>query len=147
MQRYSSRALFDWGIRMRRVIALTMAGLALLALGCSKKEQQAVAPVAKPAQQAVVPPPPKAAPAYVRDHYARLEDCVYDWGYPQKCMPVPPGSPAAQSGASFFGPIYVKAYREETQVRLRKEALEGGYVQRVAEDASDKSIAKSEVKS
>jgi hypothetical protein len=92
-------------------------------------------------------PPPKATPAYLRDHYAKLEDCVYDWGYPQKCTPVAPGSPAAQSGAAFLGPIYAKTYREETQVRLRKEALEGGYVQRVAEDASDKSIAKSEVTS
>jgi hypothetical protein len=126
---------------MKRVIALTMAGLALLVVGCSKKEQQTTAPAAKPAQQAVVPPP-KAAPAYFRDHYAKLDDCVYDWGYPQKCMPVPPGSPAAQSGASFFGPIYAKTYREETQVQLRKEALEGGYVQRVAQDASDKSIAR-----
>ena len=146
MRRYSSRALFDWGVPMTRVIALTMAGLIVLAVGCSKREQQAAAPAAKPAQQAVVQPP-KAAPAYFRDHYAKLEDCVYDWGYPQKCAPVQPGSPAAQSGAAFLGPIYAKTYREETQVQLRKEALEGGYVQRVAEDASDKSIAKSEVKS
>jgi len=131
---------------MNRVIAMSMAGVVLLSVGCSKKEQQAAAPAAKPAQQAVAPPP-KAAPAFLRDHYAKLEDCVYDWGYPQKCMPVPPGSPAAQLGAAFLGPIYAKSYREETQVQLRKEALEGGYVQRVAEDASDKSIAKSEVRS
>jgi hypothetical protein len=90
---------------MNRVIALTMAGVVLLFVGCSKKEQQAAAPAAKAAQQAVAPPP-KAAPVFLRDHYAKLEDCVYDWGYPQKCMPVPPGSPVAQSGAGFLGPIY-----------------------------------------
>jgi hypothetical protein len=131
---------------MKRAIALTMAGLALLVVGCGKKEQPAATPAAQSAQQGVAAPP-KATPAYLRDHYAKLEDCVYDWGYAQKCTPVPPGSPAAQTGAAFLGPIYAKTYREETQARLRKEALEGGYVQRVAEDASNKSIAKSEVKS
>ena len=56
------------------------------------------------------------------------------------------GSPTQQAGANFFGPTYAKTYREETQVQLRKEAIDGGYAQRVASDASDKSISKSEVK-
>ena len=88
----------------------------------------------------------KPPPSFFRDHYAKLEDCVYDWGYAQKCVPVPPDSPAHQAGANFFGPTYARMYREETQVQLRREAISGGYAQSVAEDASDKSIAKSEVK-
>jgi hypothetical protein len=118
------------------------------AAGCSRTQpavvEQAVAPVT---QTAAIAPPPKPAPAYFRDHYAGLDDCVHDWGYPQKCTPVVPGSPAAVAGAAFLGPVYARTYREETQVQLRREALDGGYVQRVAEGASDRSIAKSEVKS
>lgn len=130
-----------------RVIASALLIGTLAAAGCSKKEVPASASTAPVAQPAVVPQPPKPPPAYFRDHYAKLEDCVYDWGYAQKCVPVPPGSPAQQAGANFLGPIYARSYREETQVQLRKEAIDGGYAQRVAQDASDKSIAKSEVKS
>lgn len=106
--------------------------------------ESASAPTAQPA---VVPLPAKPNPAYLHDHYTRLEDCVYDWGYAQKCTPVLPGSPEQQAGANFLGPIYARSYREETQVQLRREAIDGGYAQRAAKDASDKSIAKSEVKS
>src|SRR5512134_1591987 len=102
--------------------------------GCGKKEQPAVAPAAKTQPPPVIPSPPKPPPSYVRDHYANLEDCAYDWGYAQKCTPVTPGSPTQQAGANFLGPIYAKNYREETQVQLRKEAIEGGYVQSVATD-------------
>jgi hypothetical protein len=122
-----------------------LAIVSVLAVGCSKQETQRPTAV-KSTQPAVVPSPPKPPPAYYRDHYAKLEDCVYDWGYPQKCTPVPPGSPAQHAGASFLGPIYVRSYREETQAQLRKEALEGGYVQKVAQEASDKSSSKTEVK-
>lgn len=125
---------------------IAAAVLAALAVGCNRKEQQAVAPAAKTQPPPVIPAPPKPPPSYVRDHYAKLEDCVYDWGYAQKCTPVPPGSPIQQAGANFQGPIYAKTYREETQIQLRKEAIDGGYAQRVATDASDRSISKSEVK-
>jgi len=56
------------------------------------------------------------------------------------------GSPDHQAGVNFVGPIYAKNYREETQVHLRKEAIDGGYAQTVPVDASDRSISKSEVK-
>jgi hypothetical protein len=120
--------------------------LAAMAAGCGKKEQPAVAPAAKTQPPPVIPAPPKPPPSYLRDHYAKLEDCVYDWGYPQKCTPVAPGSATQQAGANFLGPIYAKSYREETQAQLRREAIDGGYAQRVAADASDSSISKSEVK-
>jgi len=131
-------------VRTGAFIAAAM--LAAVAAGCSKKDQPAVAPAAKTQPPPVIPAPPKPPPSYVRDHYAKLEDCVYDWGYAQKCTPVAPGSTMQQAGSSFLGPIYAKTYREETQVQLRKEAIDGGYAQRVATDASDKSISKSEVK-
>ena len=129
-----------------RVALFALGSMAVLGAGCGKSEQVAVAPAGKTQPPPVIPPPPKAPPSFVRDHYAKLEDCMYDWGYAQKCMPVAPGSAEQQAGASFLGPIYAKSYREETQVQLRKEAVDGGYAQRVATDASDKSIAKSEVK-
>jgi hypothetical protein len=131
---------------MNRVCRAALLSVALSSalLACGKSQQAAVAPAGKTQPPAVIPPPPKAPPSFVRDHYAKLEDCVYDWGYAQKCMPLPPGS--EPSGAAFAGPIYAKSYREETQVQLRKEAIEGGYTQRVATDASDRSISKSEVK-
>lgn len=114
---------------------------------CSRSERTPAAPAVSPTVQAAVnPPPPRPAPAYFRDHYARLADCVHDWGYAQKCTPVVPG-PEAIVGASFMGPIYARSYREETQLQLRRQALEAGYVQRVATESSDRSIAKSEVKS
>ena len=131
-------------VRTRACIAVAV--LAAVAAGCGKKEEPRVAPAAKTQPPPVIPSPPKPPPSYLRDHYAKLEDCVYDWGYAQKCTPVPPGSPTQQAGANFLGPIYAKTYREETQVQLRKEAIDGGYAQRVATDASDKSISKSEVK-
>ena len=119
---------------------------AALISGCSKNEQQSVAPVAKTQPPPVLPSPPKPPPSFFRDHYAKLEDCVHDWGYAQKCVPVPPGSPEHQAGTFFFGPTYAKNYREETQAQLRREAVSGGYAQHVATEASDKSTSKSEVK-
>lgn len=127
------------------LLACAAAAIVLLAAGCSKQEAT-IAPSAKTAQPVVIPQPPKPPPSYVRDHYTKLDDCVHDWGYPQKCTPVPPGSASQYAGASFLGPIYVRTYREETQAQLRKEAIDGGYVQKVAQDASDRSISKSEIK-
>lgn len=129
----------------RTLIGLGLASLLVLT-GCSKPETPAVTRAAKTQPPPVIPPPPKPPPSFFRDHYATLEDCVHDWGYAQKCVPVPPGTPPQQAGANFFGPIYARAYREETQAQLRREALSGGYAQRVESDASDKSISKSEVK-
>jgi hypothetical protein len=121
--------------------------VAVAAVACGKKESApAVAPAGKTQPPPVLPAPPKPPPSFFRDYYAKLEDCVYDWGYAQKCVPVPPGSPAHQAGANFFGPTYARTYREETQVQLRKEAISGGYAQSVPAEASDKSISKSEVK-
>ena len=114
--------------------------------GCSRSEQATVGPAGKTVPPSVMPSPPKPPPSFFRDHYAKLEDCVYDWGYAQKCLPVSPGSPDQQAGANFIGPTYAKNYREETQVHLRKEAIDGGYAQTVPMDASDKSISKSEIK-
>ena len=125
------------------LIATALSGVS----GCSKEEARAAVGSGAATQPAVIPQPPEPIPAYLRDHYAKLEDCVYDWGYAQKCTPVPPGSAVQQAGANFLGPIYARSYRDETQAQLRKEAIDGGYAQRVAQEASDKSIAKSEVKS
>jgi len=126
-------------------MSLGVASLLALA-GCSKPESPAVAPAAKTPPAPVLPAPSKAPPSFFQDHYATLEDCVYDWGYALKCVPSPPGSPMQQAGANFVGPIYARNYREETQAQLRREALAGGYAQQVAADESDRSISKSEVR-
>ena len=130
---------------------MTRVGFALLVAvafaACGKTDRASAPPAAPSVDQAVVVTPPKPAPADFRDHYARLDDCVHDWGYAQKCTPVAPGSEVAAAGVAFMGPIYARSYREETQVQLRKEALEGGYAQQVANSASDRSIAKVEVRS
>lgn len=127
-------------------ICLAMAATASLFAGCSRTEQHVVAPAGKTVPPPVMPAPSAPPPSFFRDHYAKLEDCVHDWGYAQKCVPVPPGSPAQQAGASFFGPTYARNYREETQVQLRKEAIDSGYAQSVPTEASNMSVGKSEVK-
>jgi hypothetical protein len=135
--------------RMNRVRIGGHLGFALMVglLGCGRSEAPPASAAAATSQAtAVLPPPPRPAPSFFRDHYERLEDCVYDWGYAQKCVPVPSGSPAHQAGARFFGPTYARDYREETQLQLRREALAGGYAQDVPFEASDRSAAKSEVK-
>jgi hypothetical protein len=119
---------------------------ALAVVGCSRPDGAAVAPAARTQPPPVLPPPPAPPPSFLRDHYANLADCVYDWGYAQKCTPVAPGSPEQQAGAAFLGPIYARSYREETQAQLRREAVDGGYAQQVGSDASDRSMRKSEVR-
>jgi hypothetical protein len=112
-------------------------------VACSRSEAPAPSAAGKTQPPPVLPSPPKT-PAFLRDHYVKLDDCVYDWGSPQKCRSVPAGSAAQQAGANFYGPIYAKGYREETQTQLRREAIAGGYAAKAAEDASDRSSARSE---
>jgi hypothetical protein len=134
------------GITVVVALLICLGSASILLTGCGRDEQQkAVAPAAKTQPPAVIPSPPRTAPTFLRDHYSTLDDCVYDWGYAQKCAPVPPGSPAHQAGANFFGPIYSRSYREETQAQLRREAVDGGYAQTVTTDSTDKSISKSQV--
>ncbi len=144
--RFSGDASRDIG--MNRVCSCACLGIAWMAAlaGCGGKETPPPVAAGKTQPPAVIPAPPKAPPSFFRDHYAKLEDCVYDWGYAQKCIAVPPGSPAHQAGANFFGPTYARNYREETQAQLRREALAGGYAQSVASDESDRSMVKSEVR-
>lgn len=134
-----------------RLAPLVAASAVVLALAaCGKKEpaagsqqaSQASTSAATKARPLPVPPPAK----YVRDHYGKLEDCVFDWGYAGKCFPVPPGAAEKSQGVSFFGPTYSDALRLESQLASRKEAVERGYVSQLDESPSDKSSAKSEVK-
>jgi hypothetical protein len=122
--------------------------LAAALLACSKKEttaaSQATQAKAAPQQAQPLPLPPPAK--YLRDHYATLADCVADWGFAGKCVPVPAGAPEKAQGVQFFGPTYSSALRGETQMAARKEAFEQGYVKQIDETPSDKSSGKSEVK-
>lgn len=131
---------------LRRTATAALVLAALLAAACSRGEPPASAPVARTQPPPVIPPPPKAPPAFQRDHYARLDDCVYDWGAAQKCQPVPPATPLQQAGIAFVGPIYARGYREETQAQVRKEALDAGYAQSVAAEASNRASGQSEVR-
>lgn len=125
---------------------VTVIVFAAVTSACDKSRQPAVAPAAKTQPPPVLPPPPRPPPSYLRDSYAKLDDCVHDWGYAQKCTPVPPGSTSRVAGAAFQGPIYAKAYREETQAQLRKEAVDSGYSAWLVTEASDRSIGKTDVK-
>jgi hypothetical protein len=130
---------------VRALIACLLA-LALLA-GCSKKE--AAAPAAGTAGSATPPPQYKPLPLppqakYVRDHYKSLEDCAFDWGHAGRCTPVPSSAPERGQGASFFGPNYSTAIRDESQREARKLALEQGYVQTLDEKPSNRAIGTSD---
>jgi hypothetical protein len=127
-------------------LAFTVILISIAVSACNESQQQAVAPAAKTQPPPVIPPPPRPPPSYERDSYASLDDCAYDWGQAQKCTPVVPGSATNPPGAKFLGPIYAKAYREETQAQLRKEAVDGGYSPRPVTETSDRSIGKTEVK-
>lgn len=123
--------------------ALLACGAIAAVMACSRTEAPVARGVGKTQPPPVLPATPKT-PSFLRDHYVKLDDCVYDWGSPQKCRSVPAGSAAQQAGANFYGPIYAKGYREETQTQLRREAIAGGYAAKAAEDASDRSSARSE---
>ena len=131
---------------MRASRSAAIAFCCLAAAACSRSDAPATAPAGKTQPPPVLPSPSKPPPSFLRDHYVKLEDCAHDWGSAQKCRSVPAGSPEQRAGANFFGPIYAKGYREETQVQLRREAMQGGYAPNVADEASDRSTAKSEVK-
>jgi hypothetical protein len=132
------------------LVRLLIAGsLALvLAAGCSKKE--AAAPAASAAAGAgssssqfkplPVPPPAK----YVRDHYKSLEDCAADWGHAGRCTPVPASAPERAQGASFFGPNYSNAIRDESQLEARKLAVEQGYAQTLDDKPSNRALGVSD---
>lgn len=126
-----------------RILIACCMSVALMA--CSRGDAPAPAVAGKTQPPPVLPSLPKAPPAFLRDHYVTLEDCVHDWGSAQRCRSVPAGSSAQQAGANFYGPTYAKGYREETQAQLRREAMAGGYATGAAEDASDRSSARSEV--
>jgi len=131
---------------MRAIRSAAVALCCLAAVACSRSEAPAPATAGKTQPPPVLPSPPKPPASFLHDHYIKLEDCAHDWGSAQKCRSVPAGSPEQRTGASFFGPIYAKGYREETQAQLRREAIQGGYAPNVADEASDRSTAKSEVK-
>jgi len=127
------------------VLIPCLAAGALLA-GCGKKEAAAptaAAPgTAPPAQYKPLPLPPQAK--YVRDHYKSLEDCAFDWGHAGRCTPVPSGAPERAQGASFFGPNYSNAIRDESQLAARKEALAQGYVQSLDATPSNRAVGTSD---
>ena len=131
---------------MRASRSAAIALCCLAATACSRSDTPAPAPAGKTQPPPVLPSPPKSPPSFLRDHYVKLEDCAHDWGSVQKCRSVPAGSPEQRAGANFFGPTYARGYREETQAQLRREAMQGGYAPNVADEASDRSTAKSEVK-
>jgi hypothetical protein len=132
-------------MKSRALIACVVA-VAFVA-ACSKKE--AAAPAAGAAGSATPPPqykplplPPKAK--YVRDHYKSLEDCAADWGHAGRCTPVPAGAPERAQGASFFGPNYSNAIRDESQLEARKLAVEQGYAQTLDDKPSNRAIGVSD---
>ena len=132
------------------LVRLLIAGsLALVfAAGCSKKA--AAAPAASAAAGAAgnssqfkpLPVPPQAK--YVRDHYKSLEDCAFDWGHAGRCTPVPANAPERSQGASFFGPNYSNAIRDESQLEARKLALQQGYVSSLDETPSNRAVGSSD---
>jgi hypothetical protein len=97
------------------------------------------------ARPAPLPKPPQAK--YQRDLYGRLDDCVADWGFAGKCLPLAPDAPERAQGGTFYGPIYSNALRAESQLASRREALEQGYLRQLDENPSNKAIASADIKS
>jgi len=128
-----------------RLLIAAFTAAALFA-ACSKKE--AAAPAAGAAaggstpQFKPLPVPPQAK--YVRDHYRSLEDCAFDWGHAGRCMPVPANAAERSQGASFFGPNYSNAIRDESQLEARKLALAQGYLTSLDEKPSNRAIGSSD---
>lgn len=125
------------------------AAAVLLVAGCSKKEAEAPAPAAVTGTTTTPPPVNKPLPLppqarYVRDHYRALEDCAFDWGHAGRCTPVVAGAPERNQGASFFGPNYSNAIRDEAQLEARKQALAEGYVPKLDETPSNRAIGSSD---
>ena len=129
-------------------LLLTVAGvLALTACGRTTDAPPAASPVAKTAaaQPAPLPKPPQAK--YQRDLYGKLDDCVADWGFAGKCVPLTAEAPERKQGGTFFGPIYSNTLRFESQLASRREALEQGYLRQLDENPSNKAIASADIKS
>lgn len=120
-----------------------------LAAGCSKKEAAPTTAAAPPSTTVTPPPPKEPLPLppqakYVRDVYAMLEDCAFDWGYAGWCTPVPSGAPERANGGNFFSPNYSNAIRDESQLESRKRALAQGYVPSLDETPSNRATAVSD---
>mgnify|MGYP002783675943 FL=1 len=135
-------------MRLRSASLILVASAVVAVAGCSKKD--AAAPAAPTAGTTTTPPPvnkPLPLPPqakYVRDHYRALEDCAFDWGHAGRCQPVPAGAPERGQGASFFGPNYSNAIRDEAQLAARKQALAEGYVPKLDETPSNRAIGSSD---
>jgi hypothetical protein len=117
---------------------------ALLLFSCSRSEPPPAPTVARTPPPPVIAPAAKPSPAFLRDHYAQLADCVDDWGAAQKCTPAPAALESA--GVRFLGPIYAKGFREETQAQLRREAVEQGYAPQASTEPSNRARASVEVR-
>lgn len=131
---------------MFRALILSVATVAALT-ACSKKETApatTAAPSSAPAatQGKPLPLPPQAK--YVRDHYRSLDDCAYDWGHAGRCTPVPGNAPERAQGASFFGPNYSNAIRDESQLEARKQAVAQGYVPSLNETPTNRAVGTSD---
>src|SRR5262249_28774959 len=124
---------------MRCFIGSTLAIVVpLVALaGCGRAGDLSARPGSAPVATQNVEPPALPKPhqaSYQRDLYAKLDDCVTDWGFAGKCMPLAGDALERAQGATFFGPIYSNALRFEAQLAARREAVEQGYQQQLDED-------------
>jgi hypothetical protein len=129
-------------------LLLLLAPVATLALTGCDRGADAPAKAAAAAKGVAAPPLPKPPQGkYQRDVYGSLDDCVADWGFAGKCMPLPEGAPERARGGTFVGPIYSNVLRGESQLASRREALEQGYLKQFDENPSNKAIATADVKS
>jgi len=129
-------------------VALALA--VLVVSGCSRSIDSPSKPGVVVAANKVVeapalPKPPQAK--YLRDLYARLDDCVADWGFAGKCTPLSADAPERGQGGTFYGPIYSNALRLESQLTARREAVEQGYLKQLDENPSNKALASADIKS
>lgn len=131
-----------------RPFCLAVAVLSLAACGkVPDPPSKATGPVTSALRAPDAPPLPKPPTAsYQRDLYGKLDDCVADWAFAGKCVPLDAGSPERARGAAFMGPIYSSALRFEAQMAVRREAFDQGYIAQVDESPSNRAIATSEVR-
>jgi len=118
--------------------------------GCSRSSDlQSKPSVAVAANKLVdapaLPKPPQAR--YQRDLYGKLDDCVADWGFAGKCIPLSADAPERVQGGAFYGPIYSNALRLESQLTARREAVEQGYLKQLDENPSNKALSSADIKS
>jgi len=135
-------------IPLRSTFVLVLALTALAACGRASDTQGTVTVSAASKPAAAAPPLPKPPQAkYQRDLYAKLADCVTDWGFAGKCTPLASDAPERAQGATFFGPIYSNALRFESQLVARREAVDQGYQAQLDENPTNRAIASAEIKS